>query len=610
MQLYSSDQSNITIVPFLHGALSIAQYIRECCLAHAHDCIAVDLPGAFEPYLSEAIDDLPVISAIIARKRDSSDPVFFIPIDPCDAAIEGIRQARQNHIPFFCIGHPDIHARTPLPSLPDDYALRRIGFDEYSSLCLRAIGTCPSGSAPDNEAQYLAFSLHRLRSRFRRILALVNMRRFSGTIRHFQREETHNLSFPEPPQFSMLREFINPDHLYFVLGELPFITGKCEKKRYELFPSTIDPVECIKDLFRETRDDYNEGPEEALELSPARIQRGLQFLRNLTLQDSRLMPELIDIVASAKGIGGNSYALHILKCARYYPFLPPDPNAPLLSVGIDKIVLPDESAPLDAMNCLRDFSVIWKSLSIKPEPTVKRKKKYRFSWDPIGMCSHTPEDERIENFNAGLRDKACARMNEEHASTEKFSVSMRDGVDLRETLTHWYSGDLYVKNLPLSRGTVDTMIIIFDADHDERYPHQATWYAEHNEESTLTFYSTNPFENMIGPGIARSYYGGLSLLFPPRNIPNIFEMDLSNGPLSHAERLTFGALLFSEERHVGFVAKKRPPVSLLKIAAHLKKRLVWLPLSSYSAETLKRLRTFHVLNGKEVRSWATRFIGE
>ena len=50
----------------------------------------------------------------------------------------------------------------------------------------------------------------------------------------------------------------------------------------------------------------------------------------------------------------------------------------------------------------------------------------------------------------------------------------------------------------------------------------ATWYAEHGEESTLTFYATDPLADLVGPGIARSYYGGLSLLFPADGARRIF----------------------------------------------------------------------------------------
>jgi hypothetical protein len=611
VEIYSSGQSTITIVPLLHGKISFSERIRELCLAQAYDCIAVDLPAPFEPMLAEGIDDLPVISALIAEERAAHGPLFLVPIDPCDGAIEAVRQARHNHIHFSCIGLPRVRAPGALPALPDEYAIKTIGFEAYASLCLHAIGNLSPGSPEDEEARYIAFSLHRLRLTYSNILAVVHMRHVARTVFHFNREETHNLSFTHLPEYSIRRELADPDLLYFVLGELPFVTGKYEKSRYQAFSGPIDIVECVKDLFRETRDEYNESQQEAISLSPARIQRGLQFVRNLTLLDDRFIPELFDIITAAKGIGGNSYALHILKCARYYPYLPADLGAPLFSPGIDKIVLPGERQPRDAVNLFKDFRFIWKNLSLKPEPTPGQKRNYRFFWDPRGMCSHMPEDKRIENFNTGLREKAKTAGREDLIVSEKFTSSIRDGIDLRETLSKWHTGDIYVKNLPPTQGAVDTVVIMFDANHDERYPHLATWYAEHREESTLTFFSTDPFDNMIGPGIARSYYGGLSLLFPPRPVPNIFEMDISyDGPLDLAGRLTFGALLFSGERRVGFVSQKKPSARLMKMASHFKKRLVWIPMSSYSAETLKKLRMFHVLNGKEVRSWAGRFIGE
>jgi hypothetical protein len=74
--------------------------------------------------------------------------------------------------------------------------------------------------------------------------------------------------------------------------------------------------------------------------------------------------------------------------------------------------------------------------------------------------------------------------------------------------------------------------------------------------------------------------------------------------------LTYGAMLFSKETSVAYVAHKRPGLALRMHARRLGKHLVWIPLATFSSETLNRLRVFHVLNGKTVRSWASRFIGE
>ena len=608
---------SITLVPYIHGKLTFAQHIRDLCLQEKFDCIAVDIPECFEEHLLDAIHDLPHISAVIARGADGT--VYYAPADPCDASIEAMRQSGQNHVRCFCIGHAELSAPAPLPPLPDDYAVAQLGFDAYASLCLRVIasghpeiGASGSEHFHDQEtgAQFTAFRLHQLRCDYRNILALVHMNRYSAVVRHFKKEKTYNLSFAKTPSYAITREFVNPDHLYFALGELPYVAGKFERERYEPFSRRVNPADTVKSLFIETRDEYSDASEDAAFLSPARIQAGLTFLRNLTVSERRFMPTLFDIVAAAKGVGGNAYALHILKSAKYYPYLPFELDKPLLSVGIDKVELPGDAGARPAINMFRDVRVYWRTLSIKPDPSQLAKKKYRFSWRPGSVCSHVPEDRRIEGFNAHVRKKAGAVVCEDRSLTEKFTVSVKDGIDVRETMRNWFNADIYVREIPPSQGKTDMVVIIFDEGHDDNYPHCATWYAEHDQESTLTFYATDPYADLIGPGIARSRYGGLSLLFPPRLIPNVFALSDAPELKSLSEYLAYGALLFSREKIIPYVAAKKPGVRLTGLAKKFKKRFVWIPLSAFSMETIRKLRTFHVLNGKTVRSWAARFIGE
>jgi hypothetical protein len=613
---------SVTLVPYVHGRLAFARHVRDLCLQKKFDCIAVDLPACLEEHLFDAIADLPYISAVIAQGA-ADEVLYYAPIDPCDASIEAIRQSRQNHVRCFCTGTLALSAPVPLPPLPDDYALDKLGFDAYSSLCLRMVaGARPAGGLFPEEkpgpmpadretaAQFIACRLHHLRYDYKSILALVHLGNFAAVVSHFEKEKTCNLSFAKPPSYTVTREFINPDHLYFALGELPFVTGKFERERYEPFSRRIDPAETIKSLFTETRDEYCGGKEDAVFLSPARIQRGLTFLRNLTVADSRFVPTLFDIVAAAKGVGGNAYALHILKSARYYPYLPFELGRPLVSVGIDKVQMPGETGVKSAVNLFRDVRIFWRTLSIKPDPSQLTKRKYRFSWNPGSVCSHVPEDARIEHFNAHVRKKAESVVCEDRSFTEKFTVSVKDGIDIRETMRNWFTPDIYVREVPPSQGKTDMVVIIFDEGHDEKYPHCATWYAEHEQESTLTFYATDPFTDMLGPGIARSHYGGLSLLFPPRMVPNVFALENAPDLKSLTEYLAYGGLLFSQEKIIPYVAAKKPGVRLVALAKKFKKRFVWIPLSAFSMETIRRLRTFHVLNGKTVRSWAARFIGE
>jgi hypothetical protein len=598
---------SITLLPLLHGKAPFAAHVRALCAKDRFDCFVIDLPAVFQNEIGPAVDNLPFVSAIVARDFAGS-ACRYVPIDPCDAVIEGIRQARQDRAPFYCIGKELV--TRPLPPLPDAHAIDAIGFDIYAALCLQALGNPEAGSDEDAGARCIAGRLRELATSFKNILALVHFRHYARTVYHFG----NTTAATEPPgqrsDYHLQTYYVNPDHLYFALGELPYITGKFERERHDLFAAPFDVVTEIKNLFRETRDDIPEDNERKQELSPVRIQTALTFLRNLTVMSGGLLPSLFDIVEAGKGVGGNAYALRLLNNARYYPYLPFELNIPLLGVGIGHVSLPGTGDALPAVNLFRDTEMEWRTISIRHDPSLERKKKYRYAWDPAGMCSHVPEDGSIERFNAHVRAKSLKVLVEELHRTEKFTASVKDGIDIRETLRNWHTGSIYVREAPPVRGRIDTVVIVFDDAHDDRYPHQATWYAEHGQESTLTFYATDPFDDLIGPGIARCRYGGLSLLFPPRPVPDIFALTAMAGIGNLAARLTYGALLFSKETNVGYVSEKRPGAAVRLLASKLKKRLVWISMASFSRETLGKLKKFHILNGKDVRSWAARFIGE
>ena len=44
------------------------------------------------------------------------------------------------------------------------------------------------------------------------------------------------------------------------------------------------------------------------------------------------------------------------------------------------------------------------------------------------------------------------------------------------------------------------------------------------------------------------------------------------------------------------------------MARKYKKRIIHIPLKRFSGQTIEKVRQFHVLNGKHIRSFATRFI--
>jgi hypothetical protein len=657
---------NIEIMPVIHGREMFAREARRLCSEQKYDCVAIDIPPAFQDDLAEAVDDLPLISALIILGQDinggasntwgsigiSSDgrgagdengfPFgYYVPIDPCDAMIEGVRQARQRRIPFYCVGTGVLHPPPQIMSMPDEYSVAKIGFDTYALLCRAALRekfrAAVSGeqhrdglytveeilialrsAATGMEADIVAKNLFELSEQYNNILALTHISRFDTVMKKLSgkmplRDDTGKGG---DDVGRVIKRYINPDHLYFALSELPFVAAKSQIERQDPFASPMDPTDAVKDLFIDTRKNYYDSREQAMHLSPVRIQAALTYLRNLTVMSGRLVPTLFDIVEAAKGVGGNAYALRVLKNAKYYPFLPMVNDDEFVNIGIDRFSLKEDDYPdterevYSAVNLFRDTELFWRRLDIKPDPTVMQKKKYRYSWNPHSMCSHVPEDTRIEGFNEHVRNKAARILTESMARSEKFTSSVKDGIDIRETLRNWHTGSVYVKELPPAKNKVDTVIILFDDAHDDLYPNRTTWYAEHTDESTLSFYSTNPFDDLIGPGVARSVYGGLALLFPPRSVPNIFQCAAAVGVTGCAAQLAAGSMMFGKEKNVAYLADKAPSLRMRTLAARFKKHLLWIPLSTFSTETLSRMRRFHVLNGKQVRSWASRFIGD
>ena len=659
----------IEMIPVTHGKELFAREVRRVCSARKFDCVAVDIPSVFQDELGEAVDNLPLISAILARYGrngafyegigervslsavingygnddndgdDDYDEWLYVPIDPCDAMIEGVRQARQRRVPFFCVGAPVLEEPLPLPPMPDEYSIEKMGFDAYAAVCRATMGKMPVDSEEYGEARHVAGELRELRARYKNILAITHLRHFDTVLgmigewenhghgnddnhnndnygNGYRNGQNHDYTQDVNPYTCVITRRVNPDHLYFALGELPFVAAKTQMERQNPFAEPVNLTDAVKDLFRETRDNYFDGREQAVRFSPVRIQSALTYLRNLTVMSGRLLPSLFDIVEAAKGVGGNSYALRILKSAKYYPYLPFEGEESLVNIGINRISLMEDTAPgsvrevYGAVNLFRDTDMEWRTLDIKPDPSTLQKRDYRYRWGGGSVCSHLPEDTRIEGFNAHARKKALRVVTEHLARTEKFTTSVKDGIDIRETLRNWHTGGIYVKELPPARGKVDTVVVIFDERDDDRYPQRATWYAEHDGESTLSFYATDVFSDLVGPGIGRCVYGGVALLFPPRNIPDLFAVTDVMGVKGCAARLVAGSLMYSGEKNVAYIAASPPSLRMRAMSNNFKKHLVWIPMSTFSTETLTRLRRFHVLNGQEVRSWASRFIGD
>jgi len=599
----------IDAAPSIHQRSVFAAEVRRLFLKKRYSAVAVEFPPFLHKTVMQGISRLPVISMAVYSYTlaDGESAYAYVPIDPCDSIIEALRLAVPERIPIYPIDldTPLFENRTTM--LPDEYAVRRTSLENYYSIIKPFLPKTPRNSLDDLREQMMGYSLRILEQQKRETLFVCGLGHLEGVKRYF-----NNPVKPQVPE-SLYTETklysVEHNTLSFLLGELPYLTFLYEKARASIDLKVYEETDGVKELLVAARDEFHrDNPLTGELISPNRLQTMITYIRNLCLVNKRMTPYLYEIITAAKGVGGSLFAAKVVELAKYYPYLDIDSDLPVMNMGIGK-GRSDDLGVADLNNRLPGPPVEWRPIKLKRPPMPKHKQKWTFLWNPFRNCSWPPEDEKIESFHKHVRERTRKLLSEDQARLEKFTSSVKDGIDLRETIRTWHKNEIYVRVLPPSRGEVEIVVFIFD-DRSEYsvYPWRTTWYAEHSEESTLALYGTNYLEDMVGPGVARAKYGGCFLLYPPRNIPDIWKDPTFDACRTPAERLTVAALYHSKEKFVTYVAHNRPSLRLREAARRLGRRLVFIPLSSFSRDTIRRLRVVHILNDSEVRSWASLFI--
>ena len=80
----------------IHGSANFTRIIRENILSTSIDCLAVALPQEFQHPLEIGIDCLPLIT--LCMQEEKTGQVNYVPIDPCQPMIMGLRIAKQEGI--------------------------------------------------------------------------------------------------------------------------------------------------------------------------------------------------------------------------------------------------------------------------------------------------------------------------------------------------------------------------------------------------------------------------------------------------------------------------------------------------------------------------------
>ncbi len=364
----------------------------------------------------------------------------------------------------------------------------------------------------------------------------------------------------------------------------------------------------LRDALKKYEKEYHE------RVSPHKINSLMQFIRNLARVEMRIRPQLFEIVLGAKAIINEDFAWKVWEsCKNYPPALSNSDDLEDIKLTNEGILIHGKYFKIRRNIPIRIQKI---KLPLKPKPKEEHPGEWRAQWNKHRwtLVSHVPEDIFEEKYFQHIRKRTLSLLKEDYTRTFEFKSTLMDGIDFRETIRKWpFEQKIYVKEERTIKGRVDAVVIIFDPDEKakQNYRNRMVWYAEHEEESDLAFYSTLPGADLVGPGISRIELGGVVSFFPPRGIPNIWDRKfLEEYPLASrkADRLLMAALIYAQKSYITYVASQKPKDIFYQIARILHIHILFIPIDHFNPVSLRALRNLHILAGKHTRRFAHKYI--
>lgn len=593
------ERGRFTYFPVVPGRLEFSIELRRRLLAEKPSIIAVELPGFLAEKYQRALARLPEMSVILYTDESNDERAVYVPVEPADPFTEALRTAEEIGAEVIFLEPDSIERPHLFDSYPDTYAIRRVGLEKY----IEAYRVWPQTRTDEvsTHASAMAWKLQGA-DPFGKIFVVVSLNLLDPLLDAMETPQT------EPARAKKIdTQLLNPhpDCLAEITIEYPYLQERYEFFRLEMRgEETLDRPRVQLELLREAEGKYTASTGEKL----AHWQRRMiaRFTRNLAQISGDLIANVYDLAVAARSVVDDNYGWEVWQMANRY-------------------LAQQEVSEIDTVRL--SASEIWintKRLRIRrrlPRPKqrlkpaglkARKKEKHPGEWarqtTGDAICSYPPEDLVIEEYGRFLKQKAKAILSEERVRVEPFTTSILDGIDLRETIRNWHQRKIYVRKADRLAGEVGAVVVIFDEDREDRYQYLTTWLGEHQNESDMAFYSTFPFENLVGPGIGRAEYGGFLMTLPPRRLFDVWSDPDYEFTESKPERLLMAGLDYSVEKFVVYVAAKPPRSIFRSIAAHLNRKILYVPIGQLSPAKLKKLRVVHVLDSYDRRAEAKDYL--
>jgi hypothetical protein len=597
----SLTRGRFTYFPVVPGRLEFAIEVRQAILRDRPQVIALELPVSLQSAWLRGVARLPEMSLIFYPDESAGDDrAIYVPIEPADPFTEAIRTGLEIGAEIV-FADPDAAERPHLKdAYPDPYAIRFIGIRRY-------VDSYRVYPQPRSEelAQHAAGIAWKLQGTdpTANVLVVVSLNLLDPVLDAIEEPQAQ-------PMVRLKREGIelwnpHPESLGEICAEYPLLQWRYEGFRtLQADSNQIDRRHAQLAVFRDAEKEYEAATGERL----AHWQRRLlsRYSRNLALAASELSAGIFDLTVAARSTVDDNYAWEVWETAGTYP--PQQITSDPMTVRISGEEVWMDTRRIRLRHRLPSTKRRLRPFGLKP----RKKEKFPGEWasqvNGTGICSYPPEDIVVEDYGRFLKSKGKSILSEERVRVEPFTTSILDGIDMRETIRRWYEGRIYVRQFQKIHGEVGSVVVIFDEDRDNRYPYTTTWLGENQNESDMAFYSTFPFDNLVGPGIGRAEYGGFLMSLPPRRMYDVWQDADYEFAESKSERLLLAALDYSIHHYVVYVAA-RPPRSIFKtIASRAGRTVIYIPIGQLSPVALKKIRVVHVLDGYEKREIAKDYL--
>ena len=596
-------RGRFTYLPVAPGRLEFAIEVRQAILRDRPQVVALELPVTLQQHYVRAVARLPEMSVIFypdETARDDAERAIYVPVEPADPFVEAIRSALEIGADVV-FADPDSGERPHLKdAYPDPYSIRHIGYEKY----VEAYRVYPQERSDElaRHAGGIAWKLQGC-DPLARVLVVVSLNLLDPVLDAMDEPQAQPMSRLRRDGVHLLNP--HPDSLAEITIEYPYLQHRYEQFRGLLTDANlIDRRHAQFALFHDAEKSYEVSTGERV----AHWQRRLlaRYARNLALADHGLMPAIFDLTVAARSIVDDNYGWEVWETAGRYPPQKTASDLETVQISGDEVWL--DTKRIRLRRRLPSVKRRLRPVGLKP----RKKEKFAGEWasqlDGNSICSYPPEDLVIEDYGRFLKKKGKGILSEERARTEPFTTSLLDGIDLRETIRNWHEGKIYVRQFQKISGEVGSVIVIFDEDRDHRYDYMTTWLGEHQNESDMAFYSTSPFDNLVGPGIGRGEYGGFLMSLPARRMFDVWRDPDYDFAETKPERLLLAGLDYSLERFVVYVAAKPPRSVFRSIAARFGRTIIYIPIGQLSPVALKKIRVVHVLDGYDKRGVAKEYI--